>query len=148
MWIDAEKLRNYNNEWVEARRFGNTNKNMYVSKILYNKLEKEGKLTSFGNGGSVADSQHLTAELSGRFVNKRKSLPAIALTTNSSSINATGNNYSYSDVFSWQIDDLCNESDFVVGISALGNSKNAVNGIECSRGDWCIHSSIDRYRRQ
>jgi D-sedoheptulose 7-phosphate isomerase len=131
--IDAEKLRNYINEGVEARRSIDTRKIIYVSKILYDRLEKRGKLITFGNGGSAADAQHFAAELSGRFMNERKSLPAIALTTNSSSITAIGNDYGYSEVFSRQIEGLCNENDFVVGISTSGNSTNVVKGIERSR---------------
>lgn len=133
MEIDAEKLRKYINEGVEARRSIDTRKVIYVSKILYDKLEKGGKLISFGNGGSAADAQHFAAELSGRFMKERKSLPAIALTTNNSSITAIGNDYSYSEVFSRQIDGLCNESDFAVGISTSGNSTNVVKGIQRAR---------------
>lgn len=133
MGIDVDKLRKYIDDGVEARRSVDPKKIIDISKILYDRLERGGKLITFGNGGSAADAQHFAAELSGRFMKERRSLPAIALTTNSSSITAIGNDYDYSEVFSRQIDGLCNENDFVVGISTSGNSANVVKGIERAR---------------
>lgn len=60
-------------------------------------LRKGGKLLAFGNGGSAADAQHLTAELSGRFEKERRGLPAVALTTNASAVTAIANDYSYNE---------------------------------------------------
>jgi D-sedoheptulose 7-phosphate isomerase len=131
---DADILRRYIGDGIEARRSVDPEKIVEVSRILHERLEIGGKLITFGNGGSAADSQHFAAELSGRFLRERRSLPAIALTTNSSSITAIGNDYDYSDVFSRQVDGLCTENDFVVGISTSGNSKNVVRGIEIARG--------------
>jgi D-sedoheptulose 7-phosphate isomerase len=93
-------------------------------------MQKGGKLITFGNGGSAADAQHFAAELSGKFLKERKSFPAVALTTNSSSITAIGNDFDYSKVFSRQIEGLCSRNDFVVGISTSGNSQNVVEGIK------------------
>ena len=70
-----------------------------VSTELYERLKDGGKLITFGNGGSAADAQHFAAELSGRFMKERRSFPAIALSTNTSSITAIGNDYSYSEIF-------------------------------------------------
>ena len=89
-----------------------------------------GKLIVFGNGGSAADAQHFVAELTGHFMKERKALPAIALTTNTSSLTAIGNDYSYEDIFSRQIQALCRKEDYVVGISTSGNSTNVVKAIE------------------
>ncbi|MDA8055904.1 MAG: SIS domain-containing protein [Thermoplasmatales archaeon] len=92
-----------------------------------------GKLITFGNGGSAADAQHFAAELSGRFMKERRSFSLVALSTNTSSITAIGNDYSFSEIFSRQIGGLCSEKDFVVGISTSGNSKNVVE--RCIRVD-------------
>lgn len=115
---------------IEARRALNIADILEVSETLFNSLRRGGKLITFGNGGSAADAQHFAAELSGRFLSERPSLPAIALTTNASSLTAIGNDYSYDEVFSRQVKGLVAENDFVVGISTSGNSKNVIKGIE------------------
>jgi D-sedoheptulose 7-phosphate isomerase len=79
-------------------------------------LESGGKLILFGNGGSAADAQHLAAELTGRYLRERRALPAIALTTNTSCLTAIGNDYSYDQVFSRQIEAIGNEGDIAIGI--------------------------------
>lgn len=100
-----------------------------VSKEVVECIKKGGKLLICGNGGSAADSQHFAAELVGRFMIDRKALPAIALTTDTSILTAVGNDYGYDDVFTRQIDALCNPGDLVVGISTSGNSTNVVKAI-------------------
>lgn len=92
-------------------------------------LRKGGKLLAFGNGGSAADAQHLTAELSGRFEKERRGLPAVALTTNASAVTAIANDYSYNDVFSRQLQGLVKKGDVVVAISTSGNSVNVLEGV-------------------
>ena len=77
-------------------------------------LERGGKLIFFGNGGSAADAQHLAAELTGRYLRERRALPAIALTTNTSSLTAIGNDYSYDEVFSRQIESLGSKTDIAI----------------------------------
>jgi len=89
-------------------------------------LEVGGKLIFFGNGGSAADSQHLAAELTGRYLRKRQALGAIALTTNTSCLTAIGNDYSYDEVFSRQIAALGGKADIAIGISTSGHSKNVI----------------------
>jgi D-sedoheptulose 7-phosphate isomerase len=86
-----------------------------------------------GNGGSAADSQHLAAELMGRFRRERCGLPSIALTTDTSILTAIGNDYGYERVFQRQVEALCIKGDVVVGISTSGNSRNVCAALEAAR---------------
>jgi D-sedoheptulose 7-phosphate isomerase len=86
-----------------------------------------------GNGGSAADSQHLAAELVGRFRRERRGLASIALTTNTSILTAIGNDYSFDHVFRRQVEALCAAGDVVVGLSTSGNSPNVVAALEAAR---------------
>jgi|TARA_B110000467_G_C18241521_1_gene434829 D-sedoheptulose 7-phosphate isomerase len=92
--------------------------------LIINCYQNNNKVIIFGNGGSAADSQHMAAELIGRFKLERKSLPAIALTTDSSILTSLGNDYSYDVIFSRQCESLVSSGDVVIGISTSGNSKN------------------------
>ena len=96
-------------------------------------LKNENKIIVFGNGGSAADAQHISSELIGRFQKDRQSLPAIALTTDSSTITSIANDYSYDVVFSRQCESLVSKGDVVIGISTSGNSTNVKNGITSSK---------------
>lgn len=98
--------------------------------LLVDAFKKGNKALLFGNGGSAADAQHIACELAGKFYLDRPPLPAIALTTNSSSLTAIGNDYSYEEVFSRQVKALVRDGDIVIGISASGNSPNVLRGIE------------------
>lgn len=91
------------------------------------------KLLVFGNGGSSADAQHLTAEFVGRFVAERRPLPAIALTTNQAILTAWSNDYSFEDVFARQVEALGTAGDVACGISTSGTSPNVVNGLRRAR---------------
>ena len=86
-----------------------------------------------GNGGSAADSQHMAAELMGRFRRERRGLASIALTTDTSILTAIGNDYGYERVFSRQVEALCVKGDVVVGISTSGNSKNVCAALETAQ---------------
>jgi D-sedoheptulose 7-phosphate isomerase len=86
-----------------------------------------------GNGGSAADSQHLAAELMGRFRRERRGLPSVALTTDTSILTAIGNDYGYEKVFQRQVEALCMKGDVVVGISTSGNSKNVCLALKTAR---------------
>jgi D-sedoheptulose 7-phosphate isomerase len=86
-----------------------------------------------GNGGSAADSQHLAAELMGRFRRERCALPSIALTTDTSILTAIGNDYGYERVFQRQVEALCNRGDILVGISTSGSSKNVCAALRTAR---------------
>ena len=91
------------------------------------------KIIIFGNGGSAADSQHFAAEFIGRFLQERKSLPAIALTTDTSILTALGNDYSFDTIFSRQCESLVQKNDLVFGISTSGNSTNIINGLKTAK---------------
>jgi len=88
------------------------------------------KLVFFGNGGSAADAQHLAAELVVRLHADRPSLPALALTTNTSVLTATGNDYGFEQLYSRQIESLVERGDVLVAISTSGTSPNIVRGIQ------------------
>jgi len=96
-------------------------------------ISKRHKNVLFGNGGSAADAQHIAAELIGRFKLKRKSLPAIALTTDTSCITALSNDYSFDIIFSRQCESLVQKGDVVIGISTSGNSKNVLKGLQMAK---------------
>ncbi len=88
------------------------------------------KIIVCGNGGSAADAQHFTAELVARFERERPALPAIAITTNSSTITAIGNDYGYDATFRRQVEAFAQEGDVVIGISTSGNSVNVLLALE------------------
>ncbi len=96
-------------------------------------LRQGGKLLIFGNGGSAADSQHIAAEFIGRFQKERPSLPAIALTTDSSILTALGNDYGFETVFARQIAGLGKKVDVAFAISTSGNSRNVLEGAKQAR---------------
>ena len=89
-------------------------------------FKRGNKILLCGNGGSAADSQHIAAEFVGRFRQERKSLPAIALTTDTSILTALANDYSYEEVFKRQVEGLGREGDILIGISTSGDSKNVI----------------------
>ena len=101
--------------------------------LLHDTFAAGRKLLVFGNGGSSADAQHLTAELVGRFAFDRKPLPAIALTTNQAILTAWSNDHSFADLFARQIDALGAPGDVAWGISTSGTSPNVVNGLRRAR---------------
>ena len=100
------------------------------SKILSKSLLEGGKIMLCGNGGSAADSQHLAAELTGRFVKDRRPLAAIALSTDTSALTCIGNDYSFSEVFARQVAGLGRKEDVLIGISTSGNSVNVIRAVE------------------
>jgi D-sedoheptulose 7-phosphate isomerase len=82
-----------------------------------------GKILIMGNGGSAADSQHIAAEIVGRFKKERKGMPAIALTTDTSILTSVGNDYGYDYIFARQIEALCRPEDLVIGITTSGQQR-------------------------
>jgi D-sedoheptulose 7-phosphate isomerase len=96
-----------------------------------------GKILLCGNGGSAADSQHIAAELTGRYKKERNPLPGIALTTDTSAITAIANDYAYEDVFSRQVLALAQAGDLVIGISTTGNSMNVMKAFDAARMKGC-----------
>jgi len=93
-------------------------------------IQSGGKLMFCGNGGSAADSQHLAAELTGRFIKDRRALAAIALTTDSSALTCIGNDYAYDEVFARQLQGLGRAGDVLVAISTSGHSRNVIRAVE------------------
>lgn len=100
--------------------------------LLTSCLLNAGKILICGNGGSAADAQHFSSELLNRFETERPGLPAIALTTDSSTISSIANDYHYDEVFSKQIHALANHNDMLVAISTSGNSSNIIKAIQAA----------------
>lgn len=101
-----------------------------IADLLIDVMKKGGKLILFGNGGSASDAQHIVAEIVGRFKKERRALPAIALTTNASTLTAIANDYGYEIVFARQIEALAKDGDIAIGISTSGKAKNVASGIK------------------
>jgi D-sedoheptulose 7-phosphate isomerase len=101
--------------------------------VIIDALKNNQRLYFFGNGGSAADSQHIAAEFIGRFMKERRSLPAMALTTDSSILTALGNDYTFDIVFARQLEGLGRAGDVAFGISTSGNSRNVVEGIKTAK---------------
>ena len=92
-----------------------------------------GKVVLFGNGGSAADAQHIACELVGKFMLERQALPAIALTTNTSTITAIANDCGYDMTFSRQVEALVDNKDVVIGISTSGSSPNVIEAMKTAK---------------
>lgn len=101
-----------------------------IAKLILECLKNNGKVILFGNGGSAADSQHIAAELVGRFQKDRSALAAISLNTNTSIITAIANDYGYELVFAKQVEGLAKAGDVAIGISTSGNAKNVILGVQ------------------
>ncbi|HUA52223.1 MAG TPA: D-sedoheptulose 7-phosphate isomerase [Candidatus Sulfotelmatobacter sp.] len=101
--------------------------------VCHAALAAGGKLLFFGNGGSAADSQHLATELTGRYLRDRPAIAALALTTDSSSLTALGNDYGFDQVFSRQIEALGRPGDVAIGISTSGKSANVTRALLAAR---------------
>ena len=100
--------------------------------LMVRTLLNGGKILTCGNGGSAADAQHFSAELLNRFEKERPGLPAIALTTDSSTLTAIANDYSYEEVFSKQIRAIGNSNDLLLAISTSGSSGNIVKAVKAA----------------
>ncbi len=101
--------------------------------MVVSTLQNGKKVLLAGNGGSASDAQHIAAELTGRYVKERRSLPGIALTTDTSALTAIGNDYGYDRVFARQLEGLGNEGDLFIGISTSGNSASVINAFEVAK---------------
>lgn len=101
-----------------------------VAHAMSDSLRRGGRILFFGNGGSAADAQHLAAELAGRYLRERPGLPGLALTVNSSSLTAIGNDYGYDLVFARQLEALGSAGDVAIGISTSGKSANVLRAVE------------------
>ena len=108
-----------------------------AAQLCIDSLQDGGKILIFGNGGSAADAQHIAAELVGRYKINRKGMPAIALTTDTSTITAISNDFGYEHVFERQVEALANKGDVLIGISTSGGSSNVINGLKMASKIGC-----------
>jgi D-sedoheptulose 7-phosphate isomerase len=100
--------------------------------LMFNALSNGNKVLACGNGGSAGDAQHFAAELVGRFERERFPLPGIALTTDTSIITAVGNDYSFNEIFSKQVQAFGQAGDILLAISTSGNSANVLAAVEAA----------------
>lgn len=100
-----------------------------AAQLMLQSLLNDGKVLSCGNGGSAADAQHFSAELLGRFERERPGLPAVALTTDSSTLTAIANDYQYANVFAKQVRALGQSGDVLLAISTSGHSENVLRAV-------------------
>jgi len=96
-------------------------------------IEAGGTVYFCGNGGSAADAQHLACELAGRYLVDRPALPAVALSTNTSSLTAIGNDYGFEHVFSRQLEGLGSPGDVLVAITTSGTSPNVIRAVRTAQ---------------
>lgn len=101
-----------------------------IAEQMIKAFSRGNKVLLFGNGGSAADAEHIACELAGKFALFRDPLPAIALTTNTASLTAIGNDFGYEEVFARQIRGLAAKGDVAIGISTSGASPNVIKAIE------------------
>jgi D-sedoheptulose 7-phosphate isomerase len=100
-----------------------------LSKLCATSIKRSGKIIFAGNGGSFADSQHLSAEFTSKFMVDREPFPSIALGTNSSAMSAIANDYGYDHVFSRELSGIASAGDIFIGITTSGNSQNIINAV-------------------
>ncbi len=103
-----------------------------AAEMMTSCLLSEGKILSCGNGGSAGDAQHFSSEMLNRFEMERPGLPAIALTTDSSTLTSIANDYQFADIFSKQIRALGQPGDILLAISTSGESHNVVHAIDAA----------------
>ena len=101
-----------------------------ATRLIQESLKNGGKLLLMGNGGSAADAQHIAAELVGRFKKERAGIPALALTVDTSSLTALGNDYGFELIFSRQVEALARKGDVLLGFSTSGNSENVLRAFK------------------
>lgn len=101
--------------------------------IIEKSLKSSGKILIFGNGGSAADAQHIAAEFVNRYLKERNALPAIALTTDTSILTSIGNDSSFENIFSRQVEALGKKGDVAWGLSTSGRSKNIVKALSIAK---------------
>jgi DnaA initiator-associating protein len=104
-----------------------------AAELMVKALMAGNKILSCGNGGSAADAQHFSAEMLNRFMMERPSLPALALTTDASTLTSIANDYHYDQIFSKQIQGLGHSGDILLAISTSGNSNNILSAIEVAQ---------------
>ena len=125
---------------ISKSMFNHADKIQNICDLTINALKNNNKIIFCGNGGSAADSNHLAAELVGRFEKNRKSLPAISLSSNTSNLTSIANDYGFEYVFERQLSSIGKKGDVLIALSTSGNSSNIVNVIKKSQemGIHCI----------
>lgn len=108
-----------------------------IARVLHQCLGAGGKILACGNGGSACDAQHLVAELVGRYREERRALPAIALTADTATLTALGNDYGFERVFARQVEALARPGDVLLAISTSGNSANVLQAVDAARRLGC-----------
>ncbi len=103
-----------------------------AAELMGSQLVQEHKILSCGNGGSAGDSQHFSSEMLNRFERERPGLPAMALTTDTSTITSIANDYSYEEIFAKQVRALGQQGDVLLAISTSGNSSNVVRAMKAA----------------
>ena len=101
--------------------------------LIIKTLKKGNKIILFGNGGSASDAQHIAAELVVKYKKKRRSIPAISLSTDTSSLTAIGNDFSFDEIFSRQLESIGNTGDIAIGISTSCKSKNVLYALKLAK---------------
>jgi D-sedoheptulose 7-phosphate isomerase len=104
-----------------------------VAEVVIESLKNSGTIFWCGNGGSAADSQHLAAELIGRYKHERKAISSLALTTDTSILTAISNDYGFEHVFSRQLEGLAREGDVLIALTTSGKSKSILRAIEAAQ---------------
>ncbi len=128
--MNIEDIKRYLEEGSNIRNSLDMNKIMNLGIELLKCFNNGNKLILFGNGGSAADAQHIAAEFVGKFEHERRSLPAMVLHGNTSTITAIGNDYSFDEIYARQISAFCNKGDTIIALSTSGNSVNILKGID------------------
>lgn len=109
-----------------------------VGRALIDVYAGDGRLYTFGNGGSAADAQHLAGELIGRFLRERRPLAAVSLATDPTVVSCIANDYSYEDLFARQVQALARPGDMVIGFTTSGRSANVVRGLAAARAAGAV----------
>ena len=109
-----------------------------VGGVMMHAIQGGGKIMLCGNGGSAADSQHIAAELIGRFKKERRAFAALALTTDTSILTCIGNDYSFEDIFARQVAGMAKAGDVLIGISTSGNSPNVLKAVGEAKKAACV----------
>ncbi len=131
----SERIAQHFHESIQAKQVALDQLRPFIEQagmLMTGCLQREGRILSCGNGGSAGDAQHFSSELLNRFEMERPGLPAIALTTDSSTITSIANDYDFREVFARQIRALALPGDVVLAISTSGGSDNVIRAIEAA----------------
>lgn len=139
-----DEILGYINESIDTKKklLDYTDDLEKIINVVIDAYKNNHKLLVAGNGGSAADSQHFVAEMIARYKMERRSLPAIALTTDSSNLTSIGNDYDFNQIFKRQIESLGNKGDVFFAISTSGNSSNLITAIEQAKKNGVIVVSL------